>query len=70
MQKTNFTVDFKKSIVCFAKFKLENRTVGADYLKEKPPDFNRSDFYPSSETQGQLVGVGKSLNGREKKFGH
>ena len=31
MWQTNFTVDFKKSIVCFAKFKLENMTV--DYAK-------------------------------------
>lgn len=41
----NFIVDFKKLIVCFVKFKFENRIVGVDYLKEKFFDFNRLDFY-------------------------
>jgi len=29
----------------------------------------KPDSIPSSETQGQLVGAGKSLNGREKNLG-
>ena len=29
----------------------------------------RTEFLPSSETQGQLVGAGKRLNGRGKKLG-
>ena len=48
------------------KMKQKHSAIAAQCLCKTEKKYNRDDTKASSETQGQLVGAGKSLNGREK----